>query len=320
MKDRLDPEWVAPLELFEAATGGGLDLSDIPAARELTKQLAEMRKSIVPDIEGVGMEERRVPGPPDAPEVTVRIYRPRNRPDPLPALLWIHGGGYVIGSAEQDNLQAETLAKTLDGVVVAVDYRLAPEHPFPAPLEDCYAVLKWLASNSEELKVDKSRIAIGGASAGGGLTAGLALLARDREEVAVVFQLLIFPMIDDRNVAPADKAHPDTFIWSRDNNLTDWISYLGGEPGGEDVSPYAAAFRATDLSGLPPAIISVGELDLFLDENIAYAQRLLAANVATELHVYAGAYHGFNGVAPEAAVSNRFTADYTAVLKHTLHD
>jgi acetyl esterase/lipase len=204
-------------------------------------------------------------------------------------------------------------------VVASVEYRLAPEHPFPAPVEDCYAALKWLAAHSSELGVNKSRIAIGGASAGGGLAAGLALLTRDRAEVEVAFQLLIYPMIDDRNITSASETIPDTFVWTRENNLMGWRAYLGREPGGADVSPYAAAARATDLRGLPPAYIPVGDLDLFLDENITYAQRLLAAGVPTELHVYPGAFHGFNGFVPGAAVSRRFNADRDHALKRMLH-
>jgi acetyl esterase/lipase len=204
-------------------------------------------------------------------------------------------------------------------VVVSVEYRLAPEHPFPAPVEDCYAALKWLSTYSSELGVEKTRIAIGGASAGGGLAAGLALLARDRAEVAVTFQLLIYPMIDDRNVAPASESTPDTLVWSRENNLIGWRSYLGQEPGGEDVSPYAAASRAADLSGLPRAYIVVGELDLFLNENVEYAQRLLEAGVPTELHVYPGVYHGFEGLAADADVSQRSVAERDRVLKRALH-
>jgi len=203
---------------------------------------------------------------------------------------------------------------------VSVEYRLAPEHPFPAPVEDCYAVLKWLATHATELGVEQNRIAIGGASAGGGLAAGLALLARDRAEVNVAFQLLIYPMIDDRNVAQANETVPDTLLWSRENNLIGWQSYLGGEPGGEDVPAYAAAFRATDLTGLPPTYIPVGELDLFLHENIAYAQRLLQAGVPTELHVYPGAYHGFDIFAPNSDVGQRFTADRNHVLKRAFHN
>lgn len=319
-KERLDPELVTPLELIESVIGeAGLDLTDIPAARLASKEFAEIGKSQRPPVEHVSIEERKVPGPEGAPDVTVLVFRPENLPEPLPALLWIHGGGYVIGSAQQDDLMAKGLAKALECVVVSVDYRLAPEHPFPAPLEDCYAALKWLAANSAELKVEKLRLAIGGASAGGGLAAGLALLTRDRKQVEIVFQLLTYPMIDNKNVAPADKKPPDSFIWSRGNNLTGWRSYLGFEPGGKEVSPYAAPYRASDLSGLPPALISEGELDLFLNENIAYAQRLLEAGVPTELHVYPGAYHGFNGFAPDARVSKRYNTDVIAVLKRVLH-
>jgi acetyl esterase/lipase len=238
---------------------------------------------------------------------------------PLPALLWIHGGGYVLGNVEQDDLFAQRIALAVECVVVSVDYRLAPEHPFPAPLEDCYAALSWLAGHADELGVDPARIAIGGASAGGGLAAGLALLARDRAAVKVALQLLIYPMIDDRNVAPASAALPDTLLWTRENNLIGWRSYLGREPGGEGVSAYAAAFRATALEGLPPAYIAVGELDLFLHENIEYAQRLLRAGVATDLHVYPGAFHGFEGLAPGTDVARRLIADRDHVLKRALH-
>jgi len=237
----------------------------------------------------------------------------------LPALLWIHGGGYVLGSVERDDLLAKHLARVGQCVVASVEYRLAPEHPFPAPVEDCYAALKWLSAQSAELGVHTSRIAIGGASAGGGLAAGLALLTRDRAEVEVAFQLLIYPMIDDRNIAPASETVPDTFVWTRENNRMGWRAYLGREPGGADVSPYAAAARATDLTGLPPAYIPVGDLDLFLDENITYAQRLLAASVPTELHVYPGAFHGFNGFVPSAEISRRFNADRDTALKRMLH-
>ncbi len=249
----------------------------------------------------------------------MRIYQPTDRPATLPALLWIHGGGYVLGSVERDDLLAKHLARVGQCVVASVEYRLAPEHPFPAPVEDCYAALKWLSAHSAEFGVNKSRIAIGGASAGGGLAAGLALLTRDRAEVEVAFQLLIYPMIDDRNIAPASATVPDTFVWTRENNLMGWRALLGREPGGKDVSPYAAAARATDLKGLPPAYIPVGDLDLFLDENITYAQRLLAAGVPTELHVYPGAFHGFNGFVPGAEISRRFNADRDNALKRMLH-
>ena len=319
MTSRLDPELVAPLEGYLNLTGGGLDLHDIPAVRVMMDQMFAAMMAQTSAIEGVTTEDRQVPGPEDAADVAVRIYQPTDRPDTLPALLWIHGGGYVLGSVEMDDLWAKQLAKAVQCVVVSVEYRLAPEHPFPAPVEDCYAALRWLSTHSDELGVEKSRIAIGGASAGGGLAAGLGLLVRDRNEVGVAFQLLIYPMIDDRNITPASESIPDTFVWSREDNLIGWRSYLGHEPGGEDLSPYAAASRATDLTGLPPAYLSVGELDLFLNENIEYAHRLLEAGVPTELHVYPGAFHGFNGFAPMADVSQRFNADIDNVLKRVFH-
>lgn len=319
MTSRLDPELAAPLEAWHSATKGGINLHDIPAARRMMDELVAAQMAKVPPIEGVSTEDRQVPGPAGAPEVFVRIYQPTDRPATLPALLWIHGGGYVLGSVERDDLLAKHLAKVGQCVVASVEYRLAPEYPFPAPVEDCYAALKWLASHSAEFGVNKARIAIGGASAGGGLAAGLALLTRDRAEVELAFQLLIYPMIDDRNIAPANGTVPDTFVWTRENNLMGWRALLGREPGGADVSPYAAAARGTDLKGLPPAYIPVGDLDLFLDENITYAQRLLAAGVPTELHVYPGAFHGFNGFVPGAAISRRFNTDRDNALKRMLH-
>ncbi len=317
MTDRLDPELAAPLETFLHLTGGGLNLHDIPATRRAREEMAKAQMAKAPPITGITTMDRQVPGPDG--QVFVRLYQPTERPDTLPALLWIHGGGYVLGSVEWDDLLASHLAKTAQCVVASVEYRLAPEHPFPAPVEDCYAALKWLATHTGELGVTPSRIAIGGASAGGGLAAGLALLTRDRAEVELAFQLLIYPMIDDRNVAPASATRPDTFVWTRENNLMGWHAYLGREPGGADVSPYAAAARADDLAGLPPAYIPVGDLDLFLDENIEYAQRLLAAGVPTELHVYPGGYHGFNSLAPGAEVAQRFNAELDEALRRILH-
>lgn len=318
MTRRLDPELAAPLEAWLNATKGGINLHDIPATRRMMDELAAAQMAKAPPIEGVSTADRQAPGPEGAPDVFVRIYQPTDRPATLPALLWIHGGGYVLGSVERDDLLAKHLARVGQCVVASVEYRLAPEHPFPAPVEDCYAALKWLSAQSAELGVHTSRIAIGGASAGGGLAAGLALLTRDRAEVEVALQLLIYPMIDDRNIAPASETVPDTFVWTRENNRMGWRAYLGREPGGADVSPYAAA-RAPDLTGLPPAYIPVGDLDLFLDENITYAQRLLAAGVPTELHVYPGAFHGFNGFVPSAEISRRFNADRDNALKRMLH-
>jgi acetyl esterase/lipase len=250
----------------------------------------------------------------------VRIYEPDPRPETLPALLWIHGGGYVLGNVQADDLLAKGMTLALNCVVASVEYRLAPEHPFPAPLEDCYAALKWLAGSADQLGINPARIAIGGASAGGGLAAGLGLLARDRAEVDVCYQLLVYPMIDDTNVEQAGPGVPDAPLWTRVNNLLGWRAYLGQEPGSEGVSAYAAPFRAEDVRGLPPTFIGVGTPDLFLDEDIAYAQRLIRSNVPTELHVYADGFHGFDQFAADTDTAQRFVGEYARLLKRALHE
>jgi acetyl esterase/lipase len=287
---RVDPELVSALELMP---DGVLNSDTLAIAREFMEKMTAEINAQLPVVEGITQEDRFIPGPEGAPEVRIRIYRPTEQIDKLPGFFWIHGGGYIMGDLDRDDYGIKLRMKAADCITVSVDYRRAPEAPFPAPLEDCYDALKWLFDHADEIGVDSSRIAIGGASAGGGLAAGLALLVRDRAEMDVVFQMLIYPMIDDSNIAPASDTLPDTHVWSRASNLFGWTSYLGRTPGGEEVPAYAAAFRASDLTGLPPALIVVGDLDLFVDEDIEYARRLIQAGIPTELHVYPGAYHGF---------------------------
>jgi len=316
---RLDPELMEPLKAFNEVTGGGFDLNNIPATRAVLRELHAALAADLAPIEGVSCELGSASVPGGTPNVPVRIFRPDNMASPLPALLWIHGGGYVLSSAEDDDIKAKQFALSSRCIVVSVDYRLAPEFPYPAPLEDCYTALKWLWTNHKELGADASRIAIGGASAGGGLAAGLSLLARDRNEIKVLFQLLIYPMIDDMNIAPASDECLDTFIWSRQSNRLGWTAYLGSLFGKETVPSYAAPFRAMNLSGLPPAYMPVGDLDLFLYENMDYARRLLKAGVPTKFHVYPGAYHGFEGIGPDAFISKRFIDERDSVLLRVLH-
>ncbi len=315
--DQLDPELRRVMEKLPADRG--LDLNDIQAARPKMKRMVTALLANLPAVEGVTSQDQFAPGARGEPAVRVRVYQPDNRPSKLPALYWIHGGGYVMGDIEQDDRLMKQMVTRIGCVAVSVDYRLAPEHPFPTPVEDCYTGLKWLFDHASALGVEPSRIAIGGPSGGGGLTAGLALLVRDRKEVPIAFQLLIYPMIDDRNVTPASYAITDPRVWNRESNRFGWKAYLGRDGGGPDVSPYAAASRAPDVKNLPPTYISVGALDLFVDENIEYAQRLIQAGVATELHVYPGAFHGFDVFAPSARVSKQFKTDRDNALKRALH-
>jgi acetyl esterase/lipase len=238
--------------------------------------------------------------------VGVRLYRPAGASGAGPALLWIHGGGYVIGNAAQDDVLCRRFARELGATVASVDYRLAPEHPYPTPLEDCYSVLAWLARLPS---VDPARVAVGGASAGGGLAAALALLARDRAEVPLAAQLLVYPMLDDRTVDRDDLDNPGHRLWNQSSNKFGWASYLG------DAHPdIAVPARREDLSGLPPAWIGVGTLDLFHDEDLAYAERLKAVGVPCEVEVVSGAFHGFDGIASKAEVSQSFFKSQCAAL------
>jgi acetyl esterase/lipase len=242
--------------------------------------------------------------------VRVRLHRPPNAKGTGPGLVWIHGGGYVIGSASQDDVACRRFARRLGVTVASVDYRLAPEHPYPASLDDCYTALTWLAGLPA---VDPARVAIGGASAGGGLAAALALLARDRGEVDLAAQLLVYPMLDDRSSygsGPNDAAHR---LWSRSSNRWGWKCYLG------DADPNVAVpARHDDLSGLPPAWIGVGTADLFHEEDLAYADRLRSAGVPCDVEVIDGAFHGFDGIARNAPVSRVFFEKQVAFLERML--
>lgn len=249
-------------------------------------------RGVTPTVPGVDVSDRVVGGSGDAPATRVVVYEPTNRPRPSGALLWIHGGGMVMGRPEQANTWCSALAADLNILVVSVDYRLAPEQPFPAGLTDCFTALTWLADHADELGIDPARIAVGGDSAGGGLTASLCQLARDEDGPAVCFQLLNYPMLDDRTVLRADHQGRGAFIWTPISNRFGWSAYLGHTPTAGDAPRHAAPARTEDLAGLPPAWIGVGDLDLFYEEDVDYATRLEAAGVRCELHVEPGMYHG----------------------------
>ena len=314
LRDHLDAEHSA---FVETIPGDLLDLSDLPVARK--RWGAYMAQAPVPEIDDSIEITDHYAQADDGHQLLVRVYRREDRRGRSGGLYSIHGGGMVLGSVSMGDARCAATALELGVVVASVEYRLAPEFPYPTPLEDCYRGLVWFFDQAEALGVDKARIAVGGGSAGGGLAAGLALLARDRGQVSPCFQRLTFPMIDDRNDTRSSYMIEDTRIWNRHANIAGWSAYLEGRNGAEDVEVYAAPARAVDLEGLPPAIITVGSLDSFVDEDIAYAQALLHAGVPCELHVYPGAFHGSNFMVPNSDTAQRWHRDEMAALHRALN-
>lgn len=267
-------------------------------------QGVKTRPPATPD--DMSIDEVTVPGLDGNPPTRLRIYRPKSLVGAAPALFWIHGGGFIRGNPIQDEKRSIETARRLGMTVASVTYRLAPNHPSPAAIDDAFAALTWLIGNADARGIDPARIAIGGGSAGGGLAACLVLLAHDRA-LKIAFQLLVYPMLDDRTTLRTDLDTDRTArVWTPQNNLFAWRAYLGVEPGGPDVSPYAAAARRAVLTALPPAWIGVGTLDLFHDEDVAYAERLRSSGVPCELFVVPGAFHGFDVAYGRAAVAREF--------------
>ena len=295
MKNRVHPKLLPALEMIPDFE---LRPENLPAMRE---QAALILPDIIGD-ESLSITEEIIEGP-DANPLRLKIYRPKSNDQSLPALLWIHGGGYILGSADENDVPCMKFAKEVGCVVVSVDYRLAPEHPYPAPIEDCYAALKWIADNAELLNIDSNRIGVAGVSAGGGLTAALALLARDRQHPSICFQIPLYPMIDDRNNTPSTNEIKEGFVWNQKANESGWKMYLGEIYGTDNIPAYAAPARAEDYSNLPYTYTFVGQLDPFRSETLTYVTKLAQAGVDVEFHLYPGAYHWFEGLNPNADVS-----------------
>ena len=312
-KRAYDPE----LALLVPALPTTMDLSSVEKVQAMRTASRLPLPDAPPDRSDVTKEDRRVPGPKGAPEVPIRIYRPRAAAAaPRAGVLEIHGGGFMFGDIAMMDGWCQIVAGELGAVVVSVDYRLAPEHPFPAGVEDCYAALAWFAAHARELGVDAARIAVAGQSAGGGLAAATALLARDRGGPALCFQLLEIPELDDRLDTPSMRAFTDTPLWNRPNAVWSWRHYLGPSHSGEP-SHYAAPSRAKDLAGLPPAYVSTMEFDPLRDEGILYALRLLQAGVSVELHSLPGTFHG-SALIPGAKVSQRGVREAVEALGRAL--
>jgi acetyl esterase/lipase len=247
--------------------------------------------------------------------VRIYVYERQDKQPHSAGLLWIHGGGLVLGNATADTEFLEPILRGLNIVVVSVEYRLPPQHPYPQPLDDCYAALLWMHEHADELGIDPRRIAVGGGSAGAGLAAALVQRAYDEGRVRPVFQALMYPMIDDRTTLTSNDDGRGKFVWTQDENLFGWKSYLGRTPRTDDERPYAAASRRKDLSGLPPAWIGVGDLDLFYDEDVEYCRRLQSAGVSCQLYLVPHAYHGFNLLAKKAPGSIDFNERMISALK-----
>ena len=288
--------------------------ADIPASRVIHQRYIADRLKETPLLDTVQHRDQHIPGLGGSPDIRIRIYYPSQRPTSSPALLWIHGGGFVVGTIDTEVPVMQMLAQEVSCIIVAVEYRLAPENPFPAPLDDCYATLLWMRSNAEQLGIDRCRIAVGGISAGAGLVAALMLKLRDETDIEVIFQMLLCPMLDDRNQLPSTYLDLSGIAWERESNRKAWAAYLGSQPA-EQLPTYAVPGRVSDLNNLPAAYISVGSVDLFRDECIDYARRLLEAGVPTELHVHPGGIHAFEFKVSGADISGRARRQHIDALK-----
>jgi acetyl esterase/lipase len=306
-------------EQFLALVGprGFHGIGDLTLRRRRYAEVMSLAASRAPDDSQVSRRDHTVPRA-GRPGLPVRSYHPVGLPPGAPGVLYVHGGGMIMGSVTADDGLAATLAVDVGAVVVSVEYGLAPENPGAGPVEDCYAALCWLAARAGDLGIAADRLAVFGASAGGGLACGLALLARDRNGPPLRQQTLAYPMLDDRNTTASSHAITDLGIWDRAANLEAWNLLLDGEDGGAGVSPYVAPARADDLTGLPPTYVDVGDLDLFLDEDLDLVRRLSAAGVPVELHVHPGAFHGFDQMAPGSGAARAARSTRAAALRRAL--
>jgi len=313
-----DAELRPVLDAFAAASGPAFTLENIPRIRQAPAPIPEATDEELRRGGAFEVSTRLVPGPAGAPDVPLLICRPAAAKTPVACLYYIHGGGMMLRNNRSGLPGALDHAAELGLAIISVEYRLAPETPHPGPVEDCYAGLAWTAAHAAELGIDPARLIVGGVSAGGGLSAATALLARDRGGPALAGQLLICPMLDDRNDTPSAWQMAGLGVWDRTANDVGWTALLGDARGGPDVSPYAAPARATDLSGLPPAFIDVGSAETFRDEDVAYASRIWQAGGQAELHVWPGGSHGFTGMVPAAALSQAAIAAQRNWLRRLL--
>jgi acetyl esterase/lipase len=295
----VDPELRPGLDAYLSANRT-YDAEGLRAYREQISGYLKAAPKFRPP--SVLVDDVSIPGPGGHGELALRVFRPATS-ETVPAVYWMHGGGMMVGTMDMDDAFLVRMVDRLKLAAVSVEYRLAPENPDPAPLDDCFTGLQWVVDHADEFAIDRERIAVAGISAGGGLAAGLALQARDRGAPHIAFQLLLAPMLDDRISTPSSTAYPQGIVWNSEANRQGWTALLGDRRGTDAVSTYAAPARAVDLAGLPAAFIDVGEVETFRDECIDYAQRLADTGVSTEFHLYRGAVHGFDTMAPDSSVA-----------------
>jgi acetyl esterase len=313
MTYNIDPELVSAIEFLPP-----LSLVDAPAARAGFNELIQ-QMNVDLDESGLKLENLTIPGSEGAPPVPLRVYTPDTMNGPVPALLYLHGGGFVIGNLDSEHGNCLALCRDLGIILVSVDYRLAPETAYPGGLEDCYSALTWISENAGDLGIDSDRIGVYGQSAGAGLSAATALLARDRNGPKLCFQYLGIPEVDDRLNTPSMNQFVDTPMWNKPSAKLSWDYYLGSDysRGDDNVPFYAAPARAENLSGLPPAHVTTMEFDPLRDEGVLYALKLMQAGVSVELHSYPGTFHGSSMLA-HAAVSQREKQEARVALRRGL--
>lgn len=316
----IDPELLPAVSHLKAVLGEStcFNLDDLASARGIGLAMAQAGRLTAPNLTNVSVETKAIHDEEFNIDVELLIYKNKSHTQTQPAIIYLHGGGYVLGAADQAHAKLSNWCDQLGVSIISVEYRLAPEHPFPAALFDCFAALKWLSNYAENLNIDSQRIAIVGESAGGGLAAGLSLYARDHSDIKVAFQYLIYPMIDHTNIHSNKAIGSDAILWNHANNKFGWQAYLG-DGVSDDMLQYAAPYTSTNLSALPPSYIAVGDQDLFYRENLRFTERLKLDGNVTQLEIYAGGFHGFAEVSPTAAISQRFNNDLINALRDALH-
>ncbi|WP_269857523.1 alpha/beta hydrolase fold domain-containing protein [Streptomyces sp. RPT161] len=314
----LDPELAAALATMPRSANGSLmDLSDIPALREMLRAVSPLATS-TPDDPRVTVETLRIPRD-DRSLLDVVLFRPANADRTRPAMLWFHAGGQILGTAHDDVEYHTALALALDCVLAVVDYRLAPETPAPGAADDGYLAYTHLCENAAEHRIDPHRIGIAGASGGGAPAAATALMLRDRQDARPCFLSLSYPMLDDRNETPSSFEVTDLGIWDRRENLLAWAAVLGDRVGDPALDPYSAPARATDLTGMPDTFIAAAQFDVFRDEDMDFARRLITAGVPVELHLYARAFHAWDRFAPKSTLARTFEHTWHDFLRRHMH-